>query len=53
MEITSVDCRYGGCSHDSAIWNASNNRIAMEQNWRAGDESSWLLGKEKLRFIKE
>lgn len=50
MHINSVDARFGGCSHDSVIWNGSKNRIAMEQNWRAGDKSSWLLGSTLLNY---
>lgn len=42
--ILNVNANFGGATHDAFIWRNSAVKTHMEQSFRAGDRSSWLLG---------
>ncbi|XP_058978634.1 putative nuclease HARBI1 [Musca domestica] len=44
MRIRAVNGCYGGASHDSHIWNLSDERLFMKNAYVNGDKSSWLIG---------
>lgn len=43
MKIRSVNAKHGGASHDSFIWNHSEERYFIESHFNDSDQS-WILG---------
>ncbi|XP_067633817.1 putative nuclease HARBI1 [Eurosta solidaginis] len=44
MAIRYVDATHAGACHDPLIWNTSELRVSMEQNYLLGTRNVWLLG---------
>ncbi|XP_067636685.1 putative nuclease HARBI1 [Eurosta solidaginis] len=44
MAIRYVDATHAGACHDSLIWNTSELRLSMEQDYLLGTRNVWLLG---------
>lgn len=44
LNILNVNARYGGATHDAFIWRNSAVKRHLEDNYRAGDRNSWLIG---------
>ncbi|XP_036320324.1 putative nuclease HARBI1 [Rhagoletis pomonella] len=44
MTIRYVDATHPGACHDSLIWNTSQLRVSMEEDYLRGRRNVWLLG---------
>ncbi|XP_058840877.1 putative nuclease HARBI1 [Topomyia yanbarensis] len=44
LEIMSVNAKYGGCAHDSFVWQQSKERAMLETEYDKGMRNIWLLG---------
>lgn len=42
--ITAINAQFGGCSHDSFVWNQSNERHFLERQRERGVRNEWLFG---------
>jgi hypothetical protein len=45
LNILSINARFPGSVHDSAIWMMSGVKQILRNNYANGDRSTWLLGK--------
>lgn len=45
MYIRSVNGRFGGASHDSHVWNLSNEKEYLKEKFVNGDRATRILGK--------
>ncbi|CAH1371330.1 unnamed protein product [Tenebrio molitor] len=44
LNITAINARYPGSTHDAAIWMMSNVKVQLMRRYRNGDNNSFLLG---------